>query len=206
MVQAESLVVPVNGAGAGFREGYVEADGFRIRYFERGMGEPLVCLHGASGPRLTRTHDLLAETYRVILFELPGWGDSAVNDRSQSVSDLARTMAAAVAQLGIDRYHLWGHSFGGRVACWLASQTGEAVQSVVLFAPAAIISEDWVTPTAPAEARGTLVYAHPDRYPPIRIPDPATHAKQRTILERLRRRGRDADLEARLAKLDEARS
>ena len=30
-----------------FTEGYIEADGFRIRYQEAGQGEPLVSLHGA---------------------------------------------------------------------------------------------------------------------------------------------------------------
>ena len=40
--------------GAAFREGFVEADGFRIRYMEAGQGPPLVHLHGAGGLRLTR--------------------------------------------------------------------------------------------------------------------------------------------------------
>ena len=45
--------------GAAFREGFVEADGFRIRYMEAGQGTPLVHLHGAGGMRLTPGHDLL---------------------------------------------------------------------------------------------------------------------------------------------------
>ena len=31
----------------GFREGFVEADGFRIRYMDAGQGPALVHLHGA---------------------------------------------------------------------------------------------------------------------------------------------------------------
>lgn len=199
MVQSGLMDIHVAGAGSGFRADFVEADGFRIRYFESGQGEPLICLHGASGPRLTRTHDLLAESYRVILLELPGWGDSPVNDRSRSVSDLALTVAEAIRRLGIDRYHLWGHSFGGRVACWLAVQAGDGLESLVLFAPAAIMPEDWVSPSVSADQRASVVYAHPDRYPPVRVLDPAQHAKQRAILERLRRPGRDRDLEGQLA-------
>ncbi len=34
---------------AGFREGFVKADGFRIRYIEAGEGSALVHLHGAGG-------------------------------------------------------------------------------------------------------------------------------------------------------------
>jgi len=39
-----------------FREDFVEADGFRIRYCEAGDGPVLVHLHGAGGPRLSRAH------------------------------------------------------------------------------------------------------------------------------------------------------
>ena len=62
--------------GAAFREGHVEADGFRIRYCEAGEGAPLIHLHGAGGLRLTPAHDLLAQHYRVIAFEMPGFGNS----------------------------------------------------------------------------------------------------------------------------------
>ena len=50
--------------GGAFREGFVEADGFRIRYCEAGQGAPLVHLHGAGGLRLNRAHDPLAERRR----------------------------------------------------------------------------------------------------------------------------------------------
>ena len=53
---------------ASFREGHVEADGFRIRYREAGEGPPLVHLHGAGGMRLSPSHNLLARHYRVIAF------------------------------------------------------------------------------------------------------------------------------------------
>ena len=46
--------------GGVFREGFVEADGFRIRYCEAGQGTPLVHLHGAGGLRLNAAHELLA--------------------------------------------------------------------------------------------------------------------------------------------------
>ena len=67
----------------GFREGAVEADGFRIRCMEAGQGTPLVHLHGAGGLRLTRGHDLLARHHRVIAFEMPGFGTSPKNTRTR---------------------------------------------------------------------------------------------------------------------------
>src|SRR5436190_12112514 len=102
-----------------FREGFIEADGFRIRYMEAGKGPTLVHLHGAGGLRLSPAHDLLAKQFRVIAFEMPGFGTSAENTKTQSMPELAAAMAAAADKLGLDRYNLMGTSFGGKAALWL---------------------------------------------------------------------------------------
>ena len=67
-----------------FREGFVEADGFRIRYVDAGDGPVLVHLHGAGGLRLHRGHDLLALKHRVIVMEMPGFGASPENTRPRT--------------------------------------------------------------------------------------------------------------------------
>src|SRR6266516_4451788 len=87
--------------GAAFSEGHVEADGFRIRYMEGGQGAPLIHLHGGGGLRLTPAHDLLSERFRVIAFEMPGFGQSPENTRTQTMPELAATMARAITNLGI---------------------------------------------------------------------------------------------------------
>src|ERR1041384_6240709 len=74
-----------------FREKFVDADGFHIRYLEAGHGEPIIHFHGAGGLHLYRSHELLAQKHRVVLFEVPGFGNSQANERSQSVEDLGRT-------------------------------------------------------------------------------------------------------------------
>ena len=125
-------------SGEAFREGFVEADGFRIRYMAAGEGPALVHLHGASGLRLTRGHDLLSRQFRVIAFEMPGFGASPENDRTRDMAELAATMATAAAALGLDQFNLMGTSFGGKTALWLAAQQPERVRALVLEAPAAI--------------------------------------------------------------------
>ncbi len=125
-----------------FNEGYVEADGFRIRYMEAGQGAPLVHLHGAGGLRLTPAHDLLCRHFRVVAFEMPGFGQSPENTRTQSMPELASTMAVAIKNLGLDTFNLMGTSFGGKTALWLALQAPERVLALVLEAPAAIRQED----------------------------------------------------------------
>lgn len=185
-----------------FIEGFVEADGFRIRYAEAGRGEPLVCFHGAGGMRVSRSHELLAEQHRVIVFEAPGFGTSPANERSASIQELARTMAEAVANLGFERFNLMGNSFGGRLALWLAVQYPERIQALVLAAPAAIRPEGGGRAAVAPEDRLGLLYAHPERQPPRPPPDPAIIAKQEALLARLASPPRDPELEGRLPDLN----
>jgi pimeloyl-ACP methyl ester carboxylesterase len=197
MTQVETrATVPIPGGA--FKEGYVDADGFHIRYLECGSGEPLVCLHGAGGLRISRAHELLAERYRVIAFETPGFGASPVNDRSATIQELAATMAEAVANLGIARFNLMGTSFGGRLALCLAIQEPERIEKLILVSPAAIRPEG----SEPAPPGGARLYAHPERQPVLPPPDPAIVAKQGALVQRLRGPARDPELEAQMPGLD----
>jgi hypothetical protein len=110
----------VTQPGAAFREGDVEADGFRIRYLTAGDGAALVHLHGAGGLRLTPAHDLLRRQFRIIAFVMQGFGSSPQNTRTRDMPELAATMAKAVRALGLDTFILMGASFGARTALWLA--------------------------------------------------------------------------------------
>ena len=182
-----------------FQEKFVDADDFHIRYLEAGHGQPLVHFHGAGGLHLYRSHELLAQNYRVILFEVPGFGDSATNDRSQSVDDLGRSMARAVTALGIEQFNLMGNSFGGRLALCTALQVPERILSLVLVAPAAILPENHRRPQdiAPAELVNRL-FAHPER---VAVPPPVSaevRAKQGALTRRLATPSR-AELESRMA-------
>jgi pimeloyl-ACP methyl ester carboxylesterase len=185
-----------------FRESHVEADGFRIRYCEAGEGAPLVHLHGAGGLRLHRAHELLARHYRVVAFEMPGFGQSPENTRTQSMPELAATMARAADALGLDRFDLMGTSFGGKTALWLAAQNPERVRALVLEAPAAIRPSGARGVSGTPDEMARRLYAHPERMPPLPPADPAVQAKQQALTGRLRGPDRDAELEAALSRLD----
>ncbi len=181
-----------------FSEGFVEAGGFRIRYMQAGQGTPLVHLHGAGGMRMTRAHDLLSKRYRVIVFEMPGFGSSAENTRTQTLGELAATMGSAVSALGVDRFNLMATSFGGRVALLLALQQPDRVQALILEAPAAIRPAGQRPPSGTPEEIAQLIFAHPERLGPLPVVDPAVQEKQRALTGRLRGPDRDAELEARM--------
>jgi len=194
VVQTEDRSTP----GAAFREGYVEAGGFPIRYMEAGHGPPLVHLHGAGGLRLTPAHDLLSRQFRVIALEMPGFGQSPENTRTRNMPELASAMAQAAGELGLDTFNLMGTSFGGKTALWLALQEPDRVLALVLEAPAAIRSEGSEPPSGTPEEMARRLYAHPERLTTVPMPDPAIQAKTRPLVMRLRGPDRDADLERQL--------
>jgi pimeloyl-ACP methyl ester carboxylesterase len=150
--------------GSAFSERTVEADGFTIRYFEAGEGEPVAVLHGGGGPSFSVALDLLATNHHVLLFEMPGWGEER-NDRTQSFAELARTMAAAFEAVDLETYHLLGTSIGGATAVHLAVQYPDAVRSLILEGPAALRAGAPLRPGADPELLRKAARKHPDRPP-----------------------------------------
>jgi pimeloyl-ACP methyl ester carboxylesterase len=185
-----------------FREGWVEADEFRIRFMEAGEGPPLVHLHGAGGLSLTPAHDLLSRSFRVIAFEMPGFGASPENTRTSDMPAMATTMANAARAIGLDRFALMGTSFGGKVSLWLAARHPSLVRALVLEAPAAIRPDGMRPVSGTSEEIARRLYAHPERMPPFPAVDPAQAARTLALVGRLRGPGRDALLEDRMRGLD----
>jgi pimeloyl-ACP methyl ester carboxylesterase len=194
-------VAEIDNPGAAFREGFIEAHGFRIRTMTAGEGPPLIHLHGAGGLHLTRGHDLLSRKHRVIALEMPGFGQSAENTRTATMAELAATMAVAVRHLGIDTFNLMGTSFGGRVALMMALQHPDRVLGLVLEAPAAIRPEGSEPPSGSAQEMARRLYAHPERIGTLPVTDPVIQAKTRSLVLRLRGPDRDTDLETRMGTL-----
>lgn len=94
-----------------------------IAVTERGAGEAVVLLHGggpgASGmSNYSRNVDALAQRFRVIVPDLPGYGRSSKRvDRSDPFGDLAGAVGVLLDELGLDRAHLVGNSYGGAAGC-----------------------------------------------------------------------------------------
>jgi pimeloyl-ACP methyl ester carboxylesterase len=141
--------------GKNFTEGFVDADGFHIRYMQAGAGPALVFLPGSAGLELSFAMDSLAKNFRVIAFEPPGWGTSPDNPRTKSLRELAETMAAATAALGVQQYNLVGTSMGGTVALWTAALHPERVTSLILEGSMSFRRGHW-TPIAPEQMQAML--------------------------------------------------
>jgi len=117
---------------------FVEADGVRLHYIERGQGPVLVLLHGngvfssdfdESG-LITRA----AERYRVIAFDRPGYGYSArPRTTVWTPENQARLLHRALQEIHVDSAIVVGHSWGTLVALSMALQVPDFVRGLVLL-------------------------------------------------------------------------
>jgi pimeloyl-ACP methyl ester carboxylesterase len=117
---------------------FVEVDGVRLHYVERGQGQPVLLLHGnvvtLDDYRLSGVLELAAERYRVIAFDRPGFGYSErPKGRRWTAAAQARLLHRALAQLGVESPVVVGHSWGTLVALALAQQEPRYVKSLVLL-------------------------------------------------------------------------
>ena len=185
----------------GFTEKSVSVDGFRIRYAEAGKGDVVVAIHGGGGMRISAAHELLARKYRVIAFEIPGFGTSPANERSSSLRELAQTMTQALGKLDVTRYSLMGNSFGAKLAAWMAVEAPDKLKTLIMVAPATIRLERQIPVARTPEERIALFHAHPARQPKPAPLDAAIDAKQTALIRRLIGPTRDGELESKLKEL-----
>ena len=173
-------------------ERFVDADGFHVRYLEHGEGPPLIHVHGGAGLAIGRAHELLGEHFTVLALEVPGFGYSAPNERSTSYPDLAASLVKVGSELtGGAPFNLWGTSFGGAVAFWMAVHAPEAIHALVLESPGAIVPDGGFRRSNSPQEMRRRVFAHPERQPDPPPPDSRVLAQQGALLERLRRPDRE---------------
>ncbi|HEX9683652.1 MAG TPA: alpha/beta fold hydrolase [Acidimicrobiales bacterium] len=116
-----------------------------FEYEVRGEGEAVLLIHGSviadAFMPLSREASL-AQGRRVIWHRRRGYGRSEPVAGSVSLDDQTRDAVALLDELGVERAHVVGHSFGGAIAIRLALQVPELVHSLVLLEPAVFTFEE----------------------------------------------------------------
>ncbi len=125
----------------------VEVDGIAVHAVVMGEGPDVILIHGSSGNTRDMTFALapiLAENYRVIVFDRPGLGYSeSFNPDGETIVEQAEILQRAAEQLGARAPIVAGQSYGGSVSLAWAVTRPENISALVLIAPAAI---PWETP------------------------------------------------------------
>ena len=139
-----------------------------LPYLEGGSGsEVLLLVHGFAGDKdnFTRISAFLNPHYRVIIPDLPGFGDArrdpgAKHDMATQVENLR----AFMAELGVERFHMGGNSMGGFISAEYATRYPEQVRSLWLLDPGG---------TDESLAAPAFEHYFVDGRMPLLVPDPS---------------------------------
>lgn len=113
-------------------------DGQEVAYVDEGEGEAIILIHGLGSyiPAWKQTIPALAEKYRVIALDLPGFGKSSKDVNSYSIPSFAKIVADLQDSLGIKKATWIGHSMGSQIALRAALNYPDKINKLVLLAPA----------------------------------------------------------------------
>lgn len=120
-------------------EGFAESKNVDIFYQTFGEGEPLVIING--GPGFPSNHFVkiaqkLSEAGRqTIIFDQRGTGRSEmdfINGYTVTLNNMVEDMEALRKHLGIDKWTIMGHSFGGMYAMYYATKHPDMIKGMIL--------------------------------------------------------------------------
>src|SRR5580692_11150604 len=113
---------------------FVENNGAKIYWDERGSGEPLLLIMGLSYPSYMwhRSRPILAKLFRTIALDNRGVGQSDAPPGIYSIALMASDAAAVLDAAGIESAHVFGVSMGGMIAQEFALQYPNRVRSLIL--------------------------------------------------------------------------
>ncbi len=116
-------------------------DGTRVAYDRCGTGPAIVLLHGGGGTRQD-WHEggyvsRLRDKFTVIAVDLRGHGESGLpTDPADYTTDKMGQDTLAVADAcGVERFTIWGMSYGGKVSRYLAVQSERVAKLILMGTP-----------------------------------------------------------------------
>ncbi len=121
----------------------IQVAGQAVSHAVMGTGAPIVLLHGW-GANLTLMWPLAQRLaslgYRVYVPDLPGFGDTPAPPQAWTVFDYVTFVLEYLDAQNLDRVHLFGHSFGGRLGLVLGAEHSGRIGKMALANAAGIRS------------------------------------------------------------------
>jgi len=129
----------VTTATGSHTEQTLEVAGRKLRVLEGGAGAPLVVLHHSTGnPGWVPIFERLAERFRTIVPDLPGYGQSERPEWAREARDIAILVNRLLQRLKLGPITLVGLGFGGFIAAELATMNQQALSGLVLIGAAGL--------------------------------------------------------------------
>ncbi|HEV1997506.1 MAG TPA: alpha/beta hydrolase [Candidatus Dormibacteraeota bacterium] len=115
----------------------VSVGGREVRYLEVGEGAPILLVHGwiGSAENFHKWMPALEGRRKMIIPDLPGFGETPALAGEHSISTLGAFMEAFSNAIGLTLYDLGGICLGATVALELARRDPQRVRQLVLHTP-----------------------------------------------------------------------
>ena len=107
--------------------------------------ETVILLHGGPGvpDDMQEVANLLREKYRVVTFDQRGTGMSVCENGDFTMEDYISDIEVIRKELGIQSFHLFGHSWGGLYAQIYAEEYPKQIKSLFLCSPSSGTGKIW---------------------------------------------------------------
>ena len=115
-----------------------------LHYTESGNGVSVVLLHGfCEDSSLWHYHkNFLAQSFRVICIDLPGFGKNTALDCETSIELMTKEVKQTINTLNLDQHIIIGHSLGGYLALAYAELYPKDILGIGLFHSTALADSE----------------------------------------------------------------
>lgn len=117
-------------------------NGTVLAWDEAGTGEAVVLVHGIAESRRAWQHQVgpLAGRFRVIAFDVRGFGESEAGEAESRIEQYADDIAALLARLGVRSASVVGFSMGGVIVQRFALAYPELTRALVVAASSSVVN------------------------------------------------------------------
>jgi len=115
---------------------FISIDGINVHYRDVGKGEAILLIQGTGASLHTweKWIDILSPGYRVISFDLPGFGLTGPDpNHNYQISRYTVILDSLMVKLKVDSFHITGNSLGGLVAWRYTTQFPQKILTLNLI-------------------------------------------------------------------------
>jgi pimeloyl-ACP methyl ester carboxylesterase len=115
---------------------FISIDGINVHFRNVGKGEAILLIHGTGASLHTweKWIDILSPSYRVISFDLPGFGLTGPDpNHNYQISRYTAILDSLMVKLKVDSFHIAGNSLGGLVAWRYTTQFPQKILTLNLI-------------------------------------------------------------------------